>query len=99
MNITHFWHAAIAAAGQLAVGLPLQWMGWKYAVAWMGAVMVWGFVMREHAHRQNDIADTTYVPVPKQNPLDGFRGWSRDARLDVIFPLVTCVVLGVLLAN
>jgi hypothetical protein len=89
MNKTNFLHAAYAVAMMLPfVLVDLPEAGAAFAIAW--------FVSREHAHRQNDIADTTYVSVTKQNPLDGFRGWSLDAKLDVLFPAVAVmIILGV----
>ena len=65
--------------------------------AWVGAAFAIGwFISREHAHRQVDIRTETYEQVPNQNPLKGFLGWSKDAYLDVLFPIVVCVTLGVI---
>ena len=94
MNKTNFLHALYAlaiqagfASGTLPVALYFKvnpvvglWVGWAGAICW--------FISREHAHRQNDIADVTQVPVPQQNPMKGFRGWSLDAKLDALFPFV-----------
>ena len=93
MNKSNFIHAIIAAAMTLIgvlLGYPIA--GATFAIAW--------FVSREHAHRQDDIADVTGVPVPQQNPLDGFKGWSLDSRLDALFAILAAIaVLGIYYAN
>ena len=93
MNRTNFLHALYALLMQAAFGILYGdwWMGAAFAVAW--------FISREHAHRQNDIADVTGVPVPKQNPLKGFSGWSLDAKLDALFPLIACAAVALIFSR
>ena len=86
MNKTHFIHTAIALAIMCVFGLLGQWFA--------GAACAIGvFISREHAHRQVDIYRTTGVPVPKQNPLKGFTGWSKDAMGDAGLPAIACIAL------
>ena len=89
MNKSNFIHAGYSAFMTLVgvlLGHPIA--GAAFAVAW--------FVSREHAHRQNDIADVHGAPVEKQNPIDGFKHWSLDSKLDALFAIIAAVaVLGV----
>jgi len=111
MNRTNFMHALYALAiqvGVAAVQVGLLDVAFRFgfqfptggmAVAfglWTGAAagIAW-FISREHAHRQNDIADITGIPVPRQNPIDGFLGWSLDAKLDALFPFIVCSIVAI----
>ena len=85
MNKTNFLHAGFA----LLIQFPFVFIGHPWCGA---AVAIFGFIMREHAHRQVDIKITTGVPIAQQNPLMGFLGWSKDSKLDALFPCVTLIV-------
>ena len=87
MNKSNFMHALFAVLMQApfaAFGLP--WVGAAFAIGF--------FISREHAHRQVDIRTVTGEPVPQQNPLKGFLGWSLDAKLDALFPTVAVLLVG-----
>lgn len=102
-NVTHILLAlgiqvtttVICACLGLLFGYPAAGAIFGAALGGVGAASA--FVSREHAHNQNDIADTTGVPVPEQNPLDGFHGLSGDAKRDYKGPIIACTLFFILL--
>ena len=90
MNITNFQHAlyALLMQGFLFVVTGNPWIGAAFAIGF--------FLSREHAQRQVDIKITTGVGIVGQNPFDGFRGWSLDAKLDALFPAIAVILATVI---
>lgn len=83
MNYTNFEHAVYALLMQLPFALLGHW--------WVGAfVAISFFIGREHAQAQgrgtNKLSDLAAFDV---------RGWSLDARLDLAFPTIACLVVAV----
>lgn len=91
MNRTNFEHAMYGILMQAVFGVFLGdwWMGAAFASAF--------FLGREHSQREYKLTRTGMVG--DLNPLSGFDfwRWSKDAILDLIFPVVaTCVVAAIL---
>jgi hypothetical protein len=91
MNQTNFEHALFAILMQAVFGLFLgEW--------WLGAAFGSAFFLgREHSQREYHITKTGNVG--DLNPLSAFDfwNWSKDAKLDLIFPVVaTCVVAALI---
>lgn len=79
MNRTNFEH--------LFVALLIQLIGWILFGDWIiGAVFASGiFIGREHAQREYKIGDPS--KLIGYEALD-FWNWSRDALLDLLFPVI-----------
>lgn len=86
MNRTNVEHAAFALLIQLAVLLVT-------GDVWLGAALGTGFFLgREHAQREYQI--TRGGPVGGLEWWEGFRGWSHDARMDALLPVLACSFAG-----
>lgn len=88
MNLSNFIHAGYGLAMWLPFAIadyPIVGAAWS--IAW--------FISREHTQRQTDIKITTGVAIQAQNPFAGFRGWSKDSKLDAWFPVIAVVVATV----
>jgi hypothetical protein len=88
MNQTNFEHAGFAVLMQLVIGLVT---GDWFAGACFGIAF---FVGREHAQVQAKLGYTL------KTTFEAFdvRKWSRDAQLDLLFPVIACLLL-LLVAN
>lgn len=86
MNQTNFEHAGYAALMQLVIGLVT---GDWFAGACFGIAF---FLGREHAQAQDKLGYTF------KTTFEAFdvRKWSRDAQLDLLFPVVTCLIILVI---
>lgn len=83
MNRTNFEHAVFAAAMQLFIGfLTGNW----FAGACFGIAF---FLGREHAQFQHKLGYT----LEKTFLAFDMRKWSLDAKLDLLFPTITCLVI------
>ena len=98
MNRTNFEHAlcavlimAVLWAAFFLLGVPSgQWVGAAAGIAF--------FAGREFTQAQRAIAKTqgvTLTDLPWYSALD-IRMWSRDGRLDLMFPVVSCLALACL---
>jgi len=88
MNRTNFEHAAYALLMQLPFGLLGHW--------WVGAALSIGFFLgREHAQAQDKINDYSF-----HGDLAAFRVWQwpLDAKLDLLFPVVSVTCIAWLLS-
>ncbi len=89
MNKTNFQHAAYGLLIQLPFGLlGRPWVGALVADSW--------FVSREHAQRENQLARETDRKVEDLSPIEGFRGWDTDRKLDALFPVVATALAALL---
>lgn len=105
MNRTNFTHAFIALAIQIAfavLGLIIgAILGFPKAGLIAGAFNggttagAW-FISREQMGRQADIRIVTGVSAVDQKLIDSFRGWSLDAKLDALFPVIAVTVVFLL---
>ena len=86
MNQTNFEHAGYAALMQLVIGLVT---GDWFAGACFGIAF---FVGREHAQRQAHLGYTFKTTFQAFD----VRKWSRDAQLDLLFPVATCLIILVI---
>lgn len=102
MNITNFTHAVWALGIQLVfavLGLAIgAFMGWPRAGFIIGALTGATtasafFISREHMGRQADIRIVTGVSAARQNWIDGFHGWTLDAKLDAAFPVAAVTIV------
>lgn len=83
MNRTNFEHAFVAAVFTL--------IGYALGHVEVGAAFAIGvFGGREHAQREYKIGDPS--KLVGYEALDFWR-WSRDAQLDLLFPVVTTLLL------
>jgi hypothetical protein len=83
MNQTNFEHAVAAAAMQLVIGLIF---GDWFAGACFGIAF---FVGREHAQAQDKFGYTLKAAFQAFD----VRKWSRDAQLDLLFPVIACCII------
>lgn len=83
MNKTNFEHAGYAAIMQLVIGLVT---GDWFAGACFGIAF---FVGREHAQAQDKLGYTFKTTFQAFDVCK----WSRDAQLDLLFPVVTCLTI------
>ena len=83
MNQTNFEHAGFAALMQLVIGLVT---GDWFAGACFGIAF---FVGREHAQAQDKLGYTLKTTFQAFD----VRKWSLDAQLDLLFPVVTCLII------
>lgn len=83
MNQTNFEHAGFAALMQLVIGLVTgDWFaGTCFSIAF--------FVGREHAQAQAKIGYTLKCVFQAFD----VRKWSLDSQLDLLFPVVTCLII------
>ena len=88
MNQTNFEHAGYALAMQLAIGLVTGnwWAGAAFGAAF--------FLGREHAQQEYKLGTVGKSPWPAFD----VRLWSRDAQLDLLFPVVAVALVAFLLA-
>lgn len=91
MNKTNFNHAFFAMLMQVFIGLLTGnwWAGAAFGAAF--------FLGREHAQFEKHL--TNGGPVGGLNPLAGFQfwKWSIDSQLDLLFPVIAVIVVGVLM--
>jgi hypothetical protein len=86
MNQTNFEHAGYAALMQLVIGLIF---GDWFAGACFGIAF---FLGREHAQAQNKLGYTFKTTFTAFD----VRKWSLDAKLDLLFPTITVlIILGI----
>jgi hypothetical protein len=83
VNRTNFEHAFFAALMQIFIGVVF---GNWFAGACFGIAF---FLGREHAQYQ----DTIGYSIKKSFLAFDVRKWSLDAQLDLLFPIITCVVI------
>lgn len=83
MNQTNFEHAGYAALMQLVIGLVT---GNWFAGACFGIAF---FVGREHAQVQDKLGYTFKTTFQAFD----VRKWSRDAQLDLLFPMLSCLLI------
>jgi hypothetical protein len=83
MNQTNFEHAGYAALMQLVIGLIT---GDWFAGACFGIAF---FLGREHAQAQDKLGYTLKTTFQAFDVTK----WSKDAQLDLLFPVVTCLVI------
>jgi hypothetical protein len=83
MNQTNFEHAGYAALMQLVIGLVT---GDWFAGACFGIAF---FVGREHAQNQDKLGYTFKTTFQAFD----VRKWSRDAQLDLLFPVIACCMI------
>ena len=83
MNRTNFEHAFFAALMQVFIGLVFgNWFaGGCFGIAF--------FLGREHAQYQHKLGYT----LLKTFQAFAFWKWSRDAQLDLLFPIIACSVI------
>ena len=86
MNQTNFEHAGYAALMQLVIGLAT---GDWFAGACFGIAF---FLGREHAQYQILLGYTFKTTFQAFD----VRKWSLDAKLDLLFPTVTCLIILVI---
>ena len=86
MNQTNFEHAGYAALMQLVIGLVT---GDWFAGACFGIAF---FVGREHAQAQAKLGYTFKTTFQAFD----VRKWSLDSQLDLLFPLVICLIILVI---
>jgi hypothetical protein len=86
VNRTNFEHAFFAALMQVFIGLVFNsWFaGGCFGIAF--------FLGREHAQYQHKLGYT----LPKTFQAFAFWKWSRDAQLDLLFPIIACSVIYVI---
>lgn len=83
MNQTNFEHAGYAALMQLVIGLVT---GDWFAGACFGIAF---FIGREHAQYQILLGYTFKTTFQAFD----VRKWSRDAQLDLLFPVIVCAII------
>ena len=86
VNQTNFEHAGYAALMQLVIGLVT---GDWFAGACFGIAF---FVGREHAQAQDKLGYTFKTTFQAFD----VRKWSRDAQLDLLFPIIACLIILVI---
>lgn len=101
MNRTNIEHAVV---GLLIMGLV--WLGFALVGVinghWIGAAAgVAFFFGREYTQAEREVAKALGVPLIALHWYAGldFRTWSRDALLDLLFPLVACLAAALLLPH
>ena len=90
MNRTHFEHAGYTLIFQLVIALAFALFVDLWTVGlWSGGLFAVGFFWgREHAQAQNKYHVNEFLAFD-------LRIWSWDARLDLLFPLLACLVVAV----
>jgi hypothetical protein len=93
MNRTHFEHAGLALLMQGAVWLLT-------GNAFAGALLAIGFFFgREHSQAEYKAINTDFDGKRANMPwYAGFKPkyWSTDAKMDLLFPLVSCLLVLVI---
>ena len=92
MNKSNLEHAMMAAVLQLALGLATG--NWFYGIA-LAAGLFWG---REHAQKQDNIADARGVKVKDLEWYEGanMKEWSQDSVMDFATPVVTTILIAII---
>ena len=99
MNRTNWQHAL---AGLLIMGLVWAFLA-VFGVPsgqWAGAAAgVFFFLGREYTHGERKLAHDEAVHLAKLRWYDGLRiwRWTPDGRLDLLFPLVACLLSALLM--
>lgn len=99
MNRTNFVHALFALAIQALVLMVCRLSGIALG-EWLGAALAIGFFAgREYAQVEYKVRDRTGLPIADMMPWHVVRPgmWSLDARLDLLFPVVACVLLAIVI--
>ena len=95
MNLTHIGHALAAILLQCAVAVLCLQLGVDQPWWFGAAVAVCFFVGREYSQAEAKVHRKTGIMVSRMMPWHVLRVeyWSRDAILDLLFPIAACLVV------
>ena len=99
MNRTHFEHVLAALLIMVALWNVLAWLGVP-AGHWAGAAAgIFFFAGREYTQGERNLAHVEAVHLANLRWYDGLRfwRWTPDGRLDLLCPLVACLVVALLI--